>query len=56
MLAHRQAFPTPRGYGKSDPEGGRSRPPDLVATYFFLPVPFLGRVFFAPRPVFIIFS
>ncbi len=31
MPAHRQAFPTPRGGGKSDPEGGLPMPPDVVA-------------------------
>ncbi len=31
MPAHRQAFPTPRGDGKSDPEGGVARLPDVVA-------------------------
>ncbi len=31
MLAHRQAFPTPRGNGKSDPKGGAQRLPDVVA-------------------------
>jgi len=31
MLEHRQAFPTPRGGGKSDPEGGLPRLPDVVA-------------------------
>ncbi len=27
MRGHRQAFPTPRGGGKSDPKGGLARPP-----------------------------
>ncbi len=27
MRGHRQAFPTPRGDGKSDPKGGVARPP-----------------------------
>ena len=31
MPSHRQAFPTPRGDGKGDPEGGEARPPDVVA-------------------------
>ncbi len=31
MPAHRQAFPTPRGDGKSDPKGGVQRLPDVVA-------------------------
>ncbi len=31
MAAHRQAFPTPRGDGKSDPKGGVARLPDVVA-------------------------
>ena len=31
MRAHRQVFPTPRGDGKSDPEGGAARLPDVVA-------------------------
>ncbi len=31
MRGHRQAFPTPRGDGKSDPKGGVARPPDVVA-------------------------
>ena len=31
MLEHRQAFPTPRGDGKSDPSGGVARLPDVVA-------------------------
>ncbi len=31
MAAHRQAFPTPRGDGKSDPKGGVVRLPDVVA-------------------------
>ncbi len=31
MAAHRQAFPTPRGSGKSDPKGGVARLPDVVA-------------------------
>ena len=31
MLAHRQAFPTPRGGGKHDPKGGDTRLPDVVA-------------------------
>ncbi len=31
MRGHRQAFPTPRGDGKSDPKGGVSRLPDVVA-------------------------
>ena len=31
MRGHRQAFPTPRGDGKSDPKGGVARLPDVVA-------------------------
>ena len=31
MAAHRKAFPTPRGDGKSDPKGGVARLPDVVA-------------------------
>ncbi len=31
MRGHRQAFPTPRGDGTSDPKGGVARPPDVVA-------------------------
>ncbi len=31
MAAHRQAFPTPRGDGKSDSKGGVARLPDVVA-------------------------
>ncbi len=31
MAAHRKAFPTPRGEGKSDPKGGVARLPDVVA-------------------------
>ncbi len=31
MRGHRQAFPTPRGGGKSDPKGGVARLPDVVA-------------------------
>ncbi len=31
MAAHRQAFPTPRGDGKSDPKGDAARLPDVVA-------------------------
>ena len=30
MAAHRKAFPTPRGNGKSDPKGGVARLPDVV--------------------------
>ena len=31
MAAHREAFPTPRGEGKSDPKGGVARLPGVVA-------------------------
>ena len=31
MLSHRQALPTPRGDGISDPEGDLPRLPDVVA-------------------------
>ncbi len=31
MRGHRQAFPTPRGDGKSDPKGDVARLPDVVA-------------------------
>ncbi len=35
MAALRQAFPTPRGDGKSDPEGGVQRLPDIVARHLW---------------------
>jgi len=43
MGAHRQAFPTPRGDGKSNPEGGVARLPDVVARRLW---------WVAPRPAF----
>ncbi len=36
MAAHRKAFPTPRGDGKSDPKGGVARLPDVVAPLVML--------------------
>ena len=43
MGAHRQEFPTPRGDGESDPEGGVARLSDVVARRLW---------WVAPRPAF----
>ncbi len=39
MRGHRQAFPTPRGDGKSDPKGGVARLPDVVARRLWCTTP-----------------
>ena len=50
MLEHRQAFPTPRGGGKSDPEGGLPRLPDVVARRLWWDGTLLVHVGVGPDP------